>query len=78
MSFPTYRGTIDELGHVTLQDNVRLTGVCRQVLVTLLDEIPEAISETSLLSEAVLARDWNTPEEDKAWAHFQWVKTSSP
>jgi len=24
--------------------------------------------ETMLLSEAALAKDWNTPEEDKAWA----------
>ena len=26
------------------------------------------IPETMLLSEAVLAKDWNTPEEDEAWA----------
>ena len=25
---------------------------------------------TMFASEAVLARDWNTPEEDKAWAHL--------
>lgn len=25
------------------------------------------ISETALLSEPALARDWNRPEEDKAW-----------
>ena len=25
-------------------------------------------SEEALLSEAVLARDWLTPEEDKAWS----------
>jgi hypothetical protein len=24
-----------------------------------------------LLSEAVLAEDWNRPEEDEAWAHLQ-------
>ncbi len=24
--------------------------------------------ETMLLSEAVLSKDWNTPEEDEAWA----------
>jgi hypothetical protein len=26
------------------------------------------IPETMLLSEAVLAKDWDTPEEDEAWA----------
>ena len=26
------------------------------------------ISETMLLSEASLAKDWDTPEEDEAWA----------
>ena len=25
---------------------------------------------TMLASEAVLARDWSTPEEDEAWAHL--------
>ncbi len=27
--------------------------------------------ECALLSEEVLARDWNRPEEDKAWAHLR-------
>jgi len=26
------------------------------------------IPETMLLSEAVLSKDWDTPEEDEAWA----------
>ena len=26
------------------------------------------LSDTLLLSEAALARDWNRPEEDEAWA----------
>jgi len=28
------------------------------------------IPETMLLSEAVLSKDWNTPEEDEAWANL--------
>jgi len=32
---------------------------------------PKKISETALLSEEVLARDWLRPEEDKAWASLQ-------
>jgi len=31
-----------------------------------LSEIPE----TMLLSEASLSKDWNTPEEDEAWANL--------
>ena len=28
------------------------------------------ISETMLLSEAVLSKDWDTPEEDEAWENL--------
>ena len=28
----------------------------------------QQIPETMLLSEAALAKDWDTPEEDEAWA----------
>jgi hypothetical protein len=30
--------------------------------------IPSSAYQTMLASEAVLARDWNQPDEDKAWA----------
>lgn len=30
-----------------------------------------SIATTSLLSEKILAADWNRPEEDKAWASLQ-------
>ncbi len=30
--------------------------------------------QTMLASEAVLRREWDTPEEDEAWAHLQKVK----
>jgi hypothetical protein len=26
--------------------------------------------QTMLASEQILAKDWNTPEEDEAWAHL--------
>ena len=26
--------------------------------------------ETTILSESALAKDWSTPEEDKAWQHL--------
>ena len=28
------------------------------------------IPETMLLSETALSKDWDTPEEDEAWAHL--------
>ncbi len=31
----------------------------------------QKISETALLSERLLARDWLRPEEDKAWASLR-------
>ena len=31
---------------------------------------PAGATETMLLSEPVLGRDWDRPEEDKAWAHL--------
>lgn len=34
-------------------------------------ETEQNISETMLLSEKVLARDWLRPEEDDAWASLQ-------
>lgn len=34
-------------------------------------EPAEGVTEITLLSEDVLAKDWNRPEEDEAWAHLQ-------
>ena len=44
----------------------------RRALVMILEESPaERPSETALLSDAALAKDWNRPEEDEAWSHLQ-------
>jgi len=43
----------------------------RKFLIILDDEPATTVSETSFLSEAALAEDWNRPEEDAAWAHLQ-------
>lgn len=37
---------------------------------------PMPVAETTLLSEAALAEDWNRAEEDEAWAHLQEATTS--
>ena len=37
----------------------------------LLEKLPDEDRESSLLAEAVLAKDWLRPEEEEAWAHLQ-------
>jgi hypothetical protein len=34
-------------------------------------EEQDKVPEVTLLSELALARDWDLPEEEKAWAHLQ-------
>ena len=67
----TIEAVIDEQGKVRLLESIRLPAV-RRALVTILEEAPlSGVSETALLSEAALAKDWNRPEEDAAWSHLQ-------
>jgi len=66
----TIEATIDKDGRVHVQQKIQLTEAHR-ALVTILDEPAYLIAETALMSEAALAEDWNRPEEDQAWAHFQ-------
>lgn len=66
----TIEAEVDESGSVQLKEPVRLKGKHR-ALVTILDEPPADTHETALLSEQALAKDWELPEEDEAWAHLQ-------
>jgi len=43
------------------------TGKAVITFTPIIQTLPK-IPETMLLSEASLAKDWDTPEEDKAWA----------
>ena len=66
----TFEATIDTKGRITLHENIKLEKN-RRALVTILDEEPKSETyETALLSEKSLAKDWNTPEEDRAWQHL--------
>ena len=65
----TIEAIIDEHGNLRLLEPVHLPAP-RRALVTILEEQPE-LSETALLSEAVLAKDWSRPEEDEAWSHLR-------
>jgi len=70
----TVEAIIDEKGDVRLLEPVRLPAA-RRALVMILEERPTAgVSESTLLSEAALAEDWNRTEEDEAWSHLQQVR----
>ena len=60
--------TIEGDGRVTLREPIRLPHACRAI-VTIIDE--PALSETAMLSEAALAKDWDHPEEEAAWSHLR-------
>ena len=62
---------IDPEGNVYLLESVKLSS-SKKAIVTILEENPIiSTSETALLSEATLAKDWLRPEEDEAWLHLQ-------
>ena len=63
-------GVTDKHGRLHLPRAVKLPRL-RRVIITILDEEPsESNASSALLSEAVLARDWERPEEDEAWSHL--------
>ncbi len=66
----TVEAIVDELGGERLLEAIRLDRRHR-ALVTILEEEPPDLMENARLSEAALAKDWNRPEEDAAWAHLQ-------
>jgi len=43
----------------------------RNSLTSKIPKKNKRLSVTALLSEKALAKDWNKPEEDKAWAKLQ-------
>ena len=65
----TIEATIDEQGNVQLLEPIQLSKP-RRAFVTILTE-ERNLPETTLLSEAALAEDWNRSEEDAAWSHLQ-------
>ena len=71
----TLEAIVDELGQVRLTQPIKLPPG-RRALVIILDEPAVGVSETALLSEQVLAEDWDRPEEDKAWSHLQHLASS--
>ena len=66
----TFEAIIDQNGNVHLLTSIHLTA-SRRALVTILEEEASfKTSETALLSQQALAKDWMRPEEDEAWSHL--------
>ena len=71
MRIQTVEAVIDSNGKVDLLQSVKLPAR-RRALVTILEEEPNSyVSETALLSEQALAKDWLRSEEDEAWSHLR-------
>jgi hypothetical protein len=70
----TIEAIIDKNGNVRLLESVRLERSTR-ALVTILEAggaiAEEPLPSGALLSERVLAVDWERPEEEAAWTHLQ-------
>ncbi len=66
------KSTIDENGTVKLLQKITLEKP-HHALITILQE--ESVEEDTFslmaLSESSLATEWNSPEENEAWAHLQ-------
>lgn len=52
-----------------LRDTVNLSVKDGKIIISPFPKIP--IDEGILLSYSALAKEWNTPEEDEAWAYLQ-------
>ena len=65
----TVEATIDEQGNVKLVKPIQLRRPLRAFVTIFSEELD--VPATALLSEAALAEDWLSPEEDAAWAHLQ-------
>jgi len=66
----TFRGIIDQNGKLRILESVQLPK-SRQVIITILDDEPtDELLSLALLSEPVLAREWENAEEDEAWSHL--------
>ena len=63
-------GMTDQNGKLKIPGNINLPK-SRRVIITILDEEPtDKAFNLALLSESALAKEWERPEEDKAWLHL--------
>ncbi len=59
----------DQNGMLRLLESIQLPKH-RRVIITILEEAADEDVNLALLSEPVLAQDWERPEEDEAWSHL--------
>ncbi len=79
MTLITVEATIDKDGRLVIDDDVDLKG--KRVLITILPTVGDGegtsnekaslAHASALMSEPALAKYWDLPEEDEAWAHLQ-------
>ena len=70
--FQSVKAIINADGQIILNEPVKLKSSYKAIVVILEEEVKfPNISETALLSEQSLAKDWRKPEEDEAWSHLQ-------
>ena len=66
----TIEAVIDQDGTLRFLEPIQLPKF-RRVLITILNDEPtDEMTNLALMSEPALAKDWERPEEDKAWAHL--------
>ena len=66
---------VDEAGHIVPVEPIDLpAGRARLIWITDQGTGVTEQNECALMSEAALAKDWLTPEEDEAWAYIQLDK----
>jgi hypothetical protein len=68
----TVEAIVGKNGEIRLLEPIG-DGAEHRAIVVLLDESGMSAEETAALSEQAL-RDWNRPEEDRAWSHLQPAK----
>ena len=69
--YKTIKVYIDEKHCVRSLDNIELPAG-KTALMTILDQDEQDTGlDTAILSESVLAKDWNRVEEDRAWSSLQ-------
>ena len=66
----TYEAVIDHTGAIRLLEPVSLPALHRALVTVLDDEAEPTALETAMMSEAALAVEWDTAEEDAAWSHL--------
>lgn len=69
----TVEAVVNPDGSVRLLESIQVLSAKRAIVTILEDEPRLELTETALLSEAVLAEDWLRSEEDEAWENLQSV-----